>query len=97
LKTRTQAAGFRFIAPPFNLCTDNAAMIAWAGAERMAAGLPASPLDLAPRSRWPLDQAGRPQCHRPRQARRKGLTAVLFRSAGGCSTQRALKPGHAGA
>jgi N6-L-threonylcarbamoyladenine synthase len=32
-------------------------MIAWAGAERLAAGLPADRLDLAPRSRWPLDQA----------------------------------------
>ncbi|MBP2237631.1 N6-L-threonylcarbamoyladenine synthase [Sinorhizobium kostiense] len=47
--------GFRFVAPPLQLCTDNAAMIAWAGAERMAAGLPADSLDVAPRSRWPLD------------------------------------------
>jgi N6-L-threonylcarbamoyladenine synthase len=57
LENRASRAGFRFIAPPLNLCTDNAAMIAWAGAERLAAGLPADQLDLAPRSRWPLDQA----------------------------------------
>ena len=56
LETRTAKAGFRFIAPPLHLCTDNAVMIAWAGAERLAAGLPADKLDLAPRSRWPLDQ-----------------------------------------
>jgi N6-L-threonylcarbamoyladenine synthase len=48
-------AGFAFIAPPLALCTDNAAMIAWAGLERMAAGMPDDSLDVSPRSRWPLD------------------------------------------
>ncbi|MGL4314009.1 MAG: tRNA (adenosine(37)-N6)-threonylcarbamoyltransferase complex transferase subunit TsaD [Sphingomonas sp.] len=44
----------RFVAPPLWLCTDNAAMIAWAGAERFAAGL-TDPLDVPARPRWPLD------------------------------------------
>ena len=43
-----------FIAPPGWLCTDNAAMIAWAGAERFALGL-TDPLDAPARPRWPLD------------------------------------------
>ena len=43
-----------FTAPPQWLCTDNAAMIAWAGAERFAAGL-TDPLDFVARPRWPLD------------------------------------------
>ncbi|GEO85730.1 MULTISPECIES: tRNA (adenosine(37)-N6)-threonylcarbamoyltransferase complex transferase subunit TsaD [Alphaproteobacteria] len=47
--------GFRFVAPPLGLCTDNAVMIAWAGLERMALGMPADALDVQPRSRWPLD------------------------------------------
>lgn len=51
--------GFSFIAPPLNLCTDNAAMIAWAGAERAATKGPDS-LNLAPRSRWPLDEKSAP-------------------------------------
>lgn len=47
--------GFGFVAPPLALCTDNAAMIAWAGLERMAAGLSPDELTVAPRARWPLD------------------------------------------
>jgi N6-L-threonylcarbamoyladenine synthase len=46
--------GLAFVAPPGWLCTDNAAMIAWAGAERLAAGLTGL-LDVPARPRWPLD------------------------------------------
>ncbi|MEL7429244.1 MAG: tRNA (adenosine(37)-N6)-threonylcarbamoyltransferase complex transferase subunit TsaD [Pseudomonadota bacterium] len=43
------------VAPPLSLCTDNAAMIAWAALERFERG-EKSDFDLAPRSRWPLDE-----------------------------------------
>ncbi len=46
----------RLVAPPPELCTDNAAMIAWAGIERLKLGM-ISPMDFAPRPRWPLDEA----------------------------------------
>jgi len=46
---------FEFIAPPPILCTDNAAMIAWAAAEHFATGKSDS-FALAPRARWPLDE-----------------------------------------
>jgi N6-L-threonylcarbamoyladenine synthase len=46
--------GFTFHAPPLDLCTDNGAMIAWAGAERLARGL-CEGLDAPVRPRWPLD------------------------------------------
>ena len=48
-------SGAALIAPPPRLCTDNAAMIAWAGVERLRAGL-TDPLDFAPRPRWPLEE-----------------------------------------
>jgi N6-L-threonylcarbamoyladenine synthase len=48
------AAGLPLVVPPPNLCTDNGAMIAWAGAERLRLGL-TDTLDTAPRARWPLD------------------------------------------
>ena len=47
--------GFRFLAPPPRLCTDNAAMIAWAGIERLRLGL-TDGLDFAPKPRWPLEE-----------------------------------------
>ncbi len=54
METLAAEHGVRFVAPPLWLCTDNAAMIAWAGAERFAAGL-TDPLDTPARARWPLD------------------------------------------
>ncbi|OYW52061.1 MAG: tRNA (adenosine(37)-N6)-threonylcarbamoyltransferase complex transferase subunit TsaD [Rhodobacterales bacterium 32-66-7] len=47
-------AGLPFVAPPLRLCTDNAAMIAWVGIERLRAGLPVVE-DFVARPRWPLD------------------------------------------
>jgi len=53
LAVMTQARGVALVAPPVRLCTDNAVMVAWAGIERLRLGL-TSPLDFAPRPRWPL-------------------------------------------
>ena len=59
LQALADAQGLRFVAPPLWLCTDNAAMIGWAGAERFAAGL-TDPLDIPARPRWPLDPRAEP-------------------------------------
>lgn len=54
LETVSAQVGVPFLAPPLRLCTDNAAMIAWAGIERLRAGvLPST--DFVARPRWPLD------------------------------------------
>ena len=50
------ASGLDFVAPPADLCTDNGAMIAWAGLERLRLGL-VDPLDAPVRPRWPLDDS----------------------------------------
>jgi len=56
LQAVAEARGFTFTAPPLAYCTDNAAMIALAGAERLALGI-SDPLDAPARPRWPLDAA----------------------------------------
>jgi len=54
LEEITSAEGMALAAPPLRLCTDNGAMIAWAGIERLRLGQ-SDGLDFAPRPRWPLD------------------------------------------
>lgn len=59
LLEEAEKAGFECLLPPLALCTDNGAMIAWAGAERMALGL-TDGLDASPKARWPLDPTAPP-------------------------------------
>ena len=59
LEVLAAAHGLRFVAPPLALCTDNAAMIGWAGIERLRLGQ-SDGLDFSPRPRWPLDETAQP-------------------------------------
>ena len=54
LQSLSGEKGFQFVAPPPNLCTDNAAMIAWAGIERLRLD-DTDGMDFQARPRWPLD------------------------------------------
>ena len=60
LESAARDAGARFLAPPIALCTDNAAMIAWAGIEQLRAANH-TPQDFVARPRWPLDKNAAPQ------------------------------------
>ena len=57
LRQVAEMAGARLVIPPAPLCTDNGAMVAWAGAERLALGA-SDGLDFKARPRWPLDAPG---------------------------------------
>ncbi|MBE9554079.1 MAG: hypothetical protein IMF05_11500, partial [Proteobacteria bacterium] len=59
LSAAVEEEGMQFTAPPLTLCTDNAAMIAWAGLERLRLGM-TDDLTFAARPRWPLDESANP-------------------------------------
>lgn len=54
------AQGFRLLAPPIRLCTDNAVMVAWAGLQRLRLGL-VDGIEFRPRPRWPLEALAMPR------------------------------------
>lgn len=55
LEMLADTRGARLVAPPLNLCGDNAAMVAWAGCERLARGM-TDTFDAPARARWPLEE-----------------------------------------
>lgn len=55
LKKQAESYQIPFVAPAPNLCTDNGAMVAWAGVEKLQSGLIDS-LEFVPRPRWPLEE-----------------------------------------
>ncbi|ORY80894.1 glycoprotease family-domain-containing protein [Protomyces lactucae-debilis] len=55
LAEREGAEPLQLIAPPLDLCSDNATMIAWAGFEMLQAGQATSSQSIVPRPKWPLD------------------------------------------
>ncbi|MGM0585960.1 MAG: tRNA (adenosine(37)-N6)-threonylcarbamoyltransferase complex transferase subunit TsaD [Pseudomonadota bacterium] len=69
LEAQAGARGWRLVAPPLRLCTDNAAIIAWAGAERLALHGPDG-LDFPARPRWPLDAEATPMAGSGRKGAR---------------------------
>jgi hypothetical protein len=81
LEALAARAGLRFVAPPLALCTDNAAMIAWAGIERLALGQ-SDPLDFVARPRWPLD----PGCGAGARGGGEGMSAIGVIGAGAWGT-----------
>ncbi len=60
IEALAEQEGMRFSAPPMSLCTDNGAMIAWAGLERFLVDPAINDMDEAPRPRWPLDDDAKP-------------------------------------
>ncbi len=60
LEELAKSRGMDFVAPPLYLCSDNGAMIAWTGIERLRKGL-IDPLDTPARPRWPLDPEAEPK------------------------------------
>ena len=69
LEALCRSNGLPFLAPPPELCTDNAAMIAWTGALKLNAGVPGDG-DIQPRARWPLDETAAPKIGHGRKGAR---------------------------